>query len=162
MCSLWKLCLFHKWVRACRTTLQPRGCAFKTPKGITAGVITSFLFMIIVPNFPATADHRDFSASTQGILRPFLQTPHPLHVQSTCIPVIPRITFSALRSNHSPMSSSSLIAVFVWKARGGVGTWPDRGQWTLAAEGLCSWLTFIPTKPLLAHTAKVTHFWSFH
>lgn len=66
----------------------------------------------------------------------------------------------ALRSSHSPMSSSKLIPVFVWKARQGCGH--IKARQTLTAESLCSWLTFIPTKPLLAHTAKVTHFWSFH
>lgn len=98
----------------CRTTLQPQVCAFKSPKEM----ITSFVFMAIIPYFPA---------STKSILQPFLQTPHPLHTQSMCIPVIPRTTFNDC-IKIKPLSHDKLQIDSCLCLKGQAGMWPHKGQ----------------------------------
>lgn len=55
--------------------MQPQARAFKLPKEITARLLISLLFMVMVPCFSAVADHIAFSAIPQRPhAQPFLQT----------------------------------------------------------------------------------------
>ena len=144
--------------RACRTALQPQVWAFKLPKEITARVLISLVFMVMVPYFPAIAEHilLLLLALKGCVLQPFLRTPHLLYKQSViwyvwCFPESQLIT--TLSTIHSPWWSKFLTDSCPHLRGQGIGTWPRVGYLSYSSSSSAFptdiYPMSLPTKPLL-------------